>query len=120
MALAGCSGTGDEQTPSGATTERPASATTTAAAAPTPSPQQRTPEQQFIDAVEDAGIVPQHASAPAAVELALAICVAYGAGQSTPEVMATLAGGSLSLGQMLDLEQAATRFYCPRYHVPSP
>jgi hypothetical protein len=46
--------------------------------------------------------------------------VAYGSGESFTEVMATLAGGSLSLDQMIELNQAATQFYCPRFYVPEP
>jgi Protein of unknown function (DUF732) len=125
LALTACA---DDASQNGAASS--AASTNSSPAAPTTSPgrtsasfaatQEVTPEDQFIAAMEQAGLVPLIGTAEDAIDLALAICVAYGSGRSFTEVMTTLAGGSMSLDQMMDLEQAATLSYCPRFYVPNP
>jgi hypothetical protein len=124
--LSGCGGgtdnavTATSATVSMTTSSAMASSSTTAAAPTMATPTAAgTPEQQFISAMETSGVVPQLASPTAAVGLALAVCVAFGSGRSFPQVVATLAGGGrMSLGQEMDIVQAATQFYCPRFYVP--
>jgi hypothetical protein len=118
-ALSACGGGTDQAatTTSSAVSSSTTSAPTATPVVTTPAPAD-TPEQQFIHAMETSGVVPQLASPSAAIDLALAVCVAYGSGKTFTQIMATLAGGDMSLGQEIDLEQAATQFYCPRFYVP--
>lgn len=94
------------------------SAPTSSKAPASTSAQSATPEQEFLTAMRASGIVPQFGSEADVIDLATTICLAYGSGQSFVQVMNTLAGGSMSLTQMMDLNQAATEHYCPRFFVP--
>jgi len=97
------------------TPARPPAPTSASTPAPT-----ETPEQQFLTAMRASGIVPQLGNEADPINLATSICVAFGSGESFLEVSNTLAGGSLSLGQIVDLIQASTEYYCPRFFVPEP
>lgn len=127
LALAGCgggsAGGGEPAAASSSSTSSSSAAPrTTKAPAPTtstPAPA-ATPQELFLADMGAAGIVPQLSSGPDAINLATTMCVAYGSGRSFTQVMATLAGGSMSLQQMMDLDEAATKHYCPRFYVPRP